>query len=181
MPVTVIETPGATNANSYQTVAEIDTYFGARVPTIVANLWLEAEPTDKDAAAVLGTKWMEALIRWTGYTTDVDQALSWPRIGMLKRNGRAYVPDTEIPRELKDAHAEFSLLLLRGDRLAESSAAVASLTSLKVGPISLGFDKDQTFKTTLPIISQAIIDLLVPSWIDYVNNGTDMNVELERA
>lgn len=181
MPVTVIATPGAPDANSFQTVAEIDTYYAARVPSTTANQWLTASADNKAAAAVMSTQWMTSLIEWTGYASTGEQSLPWPRQGMWTRNGWAYYDANVIPPELKAAQAEFARVLLLSDRMAESQIAVQSITNLKVGPIALGFDKNQLFNNTPQIIPDAVIDLLIPSWIDYVNNGPSMMRELERA
>lgn len=177
----VIATPGASNANSFQTVDEIDVYYEARVPSTIANQWLNATDDNKDAAAIMGTTWMVALIEWTGYATTVEQALPWPREGMWTRNMREYVANNVIPQELKNAHAELSRLLLISDRTAESQIAVQSITSLKIGPIALGFDKNQLFNNTPPVIPDSVINLLIPSWVAYVNGAQSMTRELERA
>src|SRR5215210_3294814 len=166
MAVIVIATVGALDANSFQTVAEIDTYYQSRVPTTVADEWLDADSSEKAAAAVMGTRWMTALIRWTGYPVNPLQPLPWPRAAMMDRHNWSYVDITIIPSELKIAHAEFSRILLKSDRLEESDVVRQGILGVKAGPISVTFRDDQYVQPM--VIPQFIIDFLVPSWIDSV-------------
>ena len=178
MSVTVVATPGASNANSFQTVAEIDTYYESRVPASVADEWRDADSDEKDAAAVMATRVMTASILWTGYETDVTQPLPWPREGMFLRNGRDYVANNVIPRELKDAHAELSRMLLTTDRTAESDVAAQGITSVKAGSVKITF---RDYAPSPDVLPDTVVDYLVPSWIDEIINQTTMEKELRRS
>jgi len=166
MAVTVIATPGAPNANSFQTVAEIDLYYQGRVPAATRDEWLDADSEDKDAAAVMATNLMTTGISWTGYQTTVEQSLPWPRNSMWSRNGQNWIDSGVIPMEVKMAHAELSRVLLKADRLEESDIIRQGLIGMKAGPISMTFRDDQY--TQPPVIPTYITDFLVPSWIESV-------------
>ncbi len=178
MSVTVVATPGASNANSFQTVAEIDAYYQSRVPVTVADEWLDAAASDKDAAAVMATRVMTASIAWTGYETSASQPLPWPREGMWLRNGRDYVANNAIPQELKDAHAELARILLSTDRTAESDVATQGITSVKAGSVKITF---RDYAPSPDVLPDTVIDYLVPSWIDEILNETSMEKELRRS
>lgn len=184
MALVVISTPGAVNANSFQSVSEIDDYFLARVPNSVAQDWLGADAPDKDAAAVMATTQMTALICWTGYPTSTDQALPWPRNSMLTKEGLSFIDSGSIPRELKNAHAELARLLLLSDRLAERSQDMEGLASLKAGPVTLSFRNASGKGSSTPprpVIPDYIISMLPENWIDDVDSGYSSEIELLRS
>jgi len=183
MSVTVIAIPGASNANSYQTVAEIDAYFEIKVPVSASALWLDADDDPKAGAAVYATQWMDALISLTGYPTTSTQSLLWPRNSMLDKTGLEFVDSTIIPQEWKNAHAELARELLVSDRTAELSQLAQGLASIRTGPIKLEF-KNPSGKGNdpqqPPVIPPYVISLLVPSWIDDINGGKPTSYELVR-
>jgi hypothetical protein len=79
---------------------------------------------------------------------------------MLKRNGWEYVPDTEIPPELKDATAEYARQLLVGDRVGDSDIETLGITSVTAGPVSLTF-KESVFAKAVP---DAVFYLIPDHW-----------------
>lgn len=183
MAIAVIATVGAVNANSFQTVAEIDLYFQGRVPESVRTSWLDADSNDKDAAAVMATTYMTAMIDWSGYPTTLTQALPWPRNSMLARNHYQYILSNVIPQEVKNAHAELARLLLLTDRTAELDQQIEGLAQVKVGPINIGFRNPSgkgSSRIPFQIIPDFIIELLVPSWVEDYSGGAESNRELLR-
>lgn len=181
MPLTVDATVGGANANSFQTVAEIDTYFLARVPSTVAAQWNALSATDKNAAAVMATTWITALVHWTQYPTTLTQALPWPQYGQLKRNGQEYVPDNVIPQELKNCHAEIALYLAQEDRIAESDVIKLGIQRIKAGSVDLQFREKIPVQSQPPVIPETFWNLLVQSWIDYIEDGSSGFREVIRA
>ena len=180
MAVTVVATPGAADANSFATVAEITAYYEARVPIEVADEWVEATPNEKAAAAVMATLWITSLIEWTGYPTSTTQSLPWPRTGMLKRSELEYVPDTEVPQEVKNLQAELARVLLGTDRLSENDIQANAITYLRAGPVTLKFS-DTKSASGLGVIPEPFFNLLVPSWYENLFGVKSPNIELERA
>ncbi len=178
MSITVTATAGAIDANSYQTVADVDDYFSKRAPIAVSEDWGEAEPEEKAAAVITATTWMESFIVWTGYVTSLTQALQWPRNSMVRRDGMSYVPSTEIPRELKNAHAELSRLFLTTDRTEESEVSVQGLTYLRASDVTLKF-KDNTIGPQ--VFTKNIAGLLVSSWYTEITGIPQLNRDLLRS
>lgn len=80
---------------------------------------------------------------------------------MLDRNGNA-IAENVIPQELKNATAELAGQMGKTDRLVDSDVAVQGLTSVKAGTVALTFKNDILTLKTLP---DAVLDLLVPSWL----------------
>jgi hypothetical protein len=167
-------------ANTYATLAEFNAYAANRVPALA---WFTAagDPA-KEAALQAAARELDACFAWTGTAVDEVQALTWPRSGMLTRNGFAILT-TVVPTDLKNAQCELALQLGAGDRLGDNSALEKGITSLKAGSVALTFSdvKSQQSSTRegadisirrkqsdLNYVSSVIPDevrrLLVPSW-----------------
>jgi len=97
VPITIVATPGASDANSFATLEEADAYLDLRLH---ADAWVGTE--DKKRALITATRELDAMTYQGSRLTDT-QALSWPRRG---------VPDP-FPRRLKDATCELAHELLR--------------------------------------------------------------------
>lgn len=177
MPLTLVATPGAANANSYLTEAEADDYFEARLP--LATPWDEAD--SKAALLVMATRTIDAMFRgtkilvqaygsieahylvrrtWTGAPALTTQRLAWPRSGMFDQNGNT-IATSVIPEDLKFATAELAGQLGLGDRTLDNDVAVQGITSVKAGSVAVTFRDGSILSQVLP---QAVIDLILPSW-----------------
>lgn len=175
MAVTIVATPGAVNANSFETKAEADLYFAARLP--LTPSWADAE--DPTAALAMATRILSAFgqpfrylipsaqapyyyrIRrqWTGTPATTTQRLPWPRIGMFDANGNT-IPTNVIPEALKDAESELAGQLLMSDTTLDNAVSVGGITSVKAGSVSVSF-KDMIEAKVLP---DAVWNLMPPSW-----------------
>lgn len=168
MPLTLITTPGAADANSYADLDEAAAYNESR---LYADAWADFD--NKEAALIMATRLLDGLVIWTGAAASATQSLCWPRSGMLSRNGFA-IPNDEIPTELKEACAEYARQLTVKDFSADDDVIVSGIQSLRAGSVSLSF-KDRSADaqkliglypdvTSLRNIPDAVIYLLVPSW-----------------
>jgi hypothetical protein len=111
MAVTVVATAKATNANSYVSVADADTYFEGRLN---ASGWESSATADeKNRAVVMATNRLEQE-EYHGTPTSSTQRLLWPRSGLSDDDGRSYDQDT-IPRPVEEATYELALALLNGE------------------------------------------------------------------
>lgn len=139
MPVTVITTIGAANANSYISVVEADTYFEGH---LYASQWASATTDTKSAALVYATRTLDNKITWNGSKVDQvygNQALQWPRASAYTQDG-IYVPSDIIPVEVKNATAELALNLIKNDLLNQDTGDTLGITEIKVDVINLKFD-----------------------------------------
>lgn len=160
----LIVTPGDPTANSYCTLQEANDYFVARTPF---TAWSSATDPQKEAALLMATRLLDTNFLWNGRRWRNDQRLQWPRWGVLKEAGLAswdwisaffnYLPEDQIPRELKEAQAEYAGKLLASDLTADLDQSVQGLTDLKVGSISLSF-KDTIVAQPVP----DSVELLIP-------------------
>ena len=181
MAITIVSTPGAANANSFATQAEINTILAERIPLnpvwpttgdeairriITARYLIEREfsgrkrlvrPKAKDG----GNPYYIIGRVWTGTIASDTQALSWGRIGMVDRYGRA-IPDGDIPWDLKVAQAEVAGLLST-DRSLDNDIIIQGITKIKASSVELTFRDDLDFSSsyTLP---QSVFDIIPSSW-----------------
>ena len=127
----LITTAGATNANSYISVADANSYFGDRLYT---DKWDNASTPNKEKALKWATKLLDQHVAWFGYKPDDDQALRWPRSGIYDRDGY-WIDDDIIPEPIQRATAELAFALLKEDRT--QAPDTKGFDSIKVGPIAL--------------------------------------------
>lgn len=178
MPIEIIATPGAADANSFITLAEFAYYHERRLPLDPPVI------TTGDTAArnvIMATRILSAMVvpkrtlrwdrngkpyhytsrTWTGTVTTSTQALAWPRTGMYDRFGRELADDT-IPVDLKDATSELAGQLgSLADRTLDNDVSAQGITRIKAGSVELEF-KELIESQVLP---EAVLSLLVPSWL----------------
>lgn len=153
MPSAIVTTVGATNANSYVDLVAAEAYFDN---LLSASSWSAATSDDRTRALLVAAQRLNNE-NWQGNRAKKDQALAWPRAGVIKPDGlgpgsidfipgagaalyprTGYViywggygeqfPSTEIPQPIKDAQCELALALLEGFGDA-SKAAIDSFSA----------------------------------------------------
>ena len=181
----LIVTPGASNADSYATLAEANTYItDRRVPTI--TWWNTAADDAKEDALRFAAVLLDRIFKWTGAAVDNVQARAWPRTGMLTRNGFE-IPSmgaTSIVTDLKDAQIEFALQLGVGDRISDNDALKQGITSVKAGSVAVTFGsigisasspemldaqlrlQGSELAYLAKVVPDAVRWMLVPSWYE---------------
>ncbi len=107
-------------------------------------------------ALILATQVIDQF-EFIGKPTDTTQALQWPRIGAIDRNGEA-IPDGTIPTGIKTAANELAFFLLRNDITdPQQHNHVFLLTSYRVGESQSTFSKREDKK-----LPDNVMDLLKP-------------------
>jgi hypothetical protein len=162
MALTVITTPGASDANSYCSVAEGDAYHATH---LWASKWTDSDPETKAIAVVMATRLLDTMVEWAEWSTTAEQALRWPRTGVIAADGWDLIDEMEIPQELKNATAEFARQLIVADRTTDSLVDAMGLRSFTAGPVSMSF-KDYVPPKVMP---DAVMALL-PSWWGHLRN-----------
>lgn len=136
MPVLVVETgAGLSNSNSYCTTDEADEYHEMRLHN---TTWTDSSDDTKEAALMWATKLLDSNVKFDGLKYTEDQALEWPRDGVLDRGGYEIDVD-EIPSFLKDATAEFAMWLIASDLTADD--ATSGYKRIKAGSLELEVNK----------------------------------------
>ncbi len=165
----LVTTPAAANANSYASVEEADSYHEGH---LYASGWESASDTIKTAALVMAARLMDRWPRaWTGNASTETQAMGWPRLDMLTRNGFP-IASGEIPIDLKNAQAEFARQLISEDRTEDAAVILQGITRLKAGPVELEFKASNYDRVALSrresleaVVPDAVVALLVPTWL----------------
>lgn len=140
MPLTLVTTPAATDANSYATVAEADAY--AEV-SFEASVWAAiSTPAEKERLLVRATRLLDTLAVFAGTRSYASQPLQWPRTWVSNPAGTAYYDPTAIPSAVKDAQCQLALFLATQADASEDAfggLSTTNLASLKVGSIDIEF------------------------------------------
>lgn len=119
-------------ANSYVSVATAREYAGNR------GVILDADDDKVAAQLIVGMDYIEAReCDFQGWRTYDDQALSWPRTGVLM-NCKAYAVDG-IPSQLKGALVQLVMAQEAGIDIAPNSSSDDFITEAKVGPLNVKF------------------------------------------
>jgi hypothetical protein len=123
MALVVEDGTGKSDAESYISVADADTYFSNRGDAT----WAALETADKEQALRKGADYLEQAYRsrWKGGRFKNTQALSWPR-EYARRDEfvndtflyEVYYPSDEVPTEVARANAIMALKSVSGE-LAE--------------------------------------------------------------
>lgn len=181
MAFTLVATAGASNANSFLTLAEAQDIVDAHTPVT------EWDSADQEALLVMATRVIVAFFSgrkvfvdgaspyyltfptWTGLVASTTQSLPWPRSGMFDINGNAILSSV-LPLELKQATVELALALAREDVTLDNDAAVKGITSVRAGSVAVTFKNDGIM--TSKMLPDAVLLYLVPSWYtDFVRSS----------
>ena len=158
MPITIIVEDGSNvpNANSYLGLAAVREYAAHR------GVVLSSDDDDVASKLIVGMDYLEAReCDFQGSRTYDDQALSWPRSGVVI-NCKA-VADDAMPSQLKGALAQLVMALESGIDIAPNSSSDDFITSAKVGPLSVSFvDPSKTSGGDLSPNLTAVNALLAP-------------------
>lgn len=109
MPITIITTPGAANANSYRTVLEADAYFTTRPYSTAWASIVGASAEDTKAALLIEATRRIDERAYHGIRQSATQALAFPRYGLLDSE-TGHIVET-IPVDVGHATCEMALAL----------------------------------------------------------------------
>jgi hypothetical protein len=131
---------GLIDANSYITVAYADTYHSNRGNAA----WATLTTTVKEQLLIKSTDYIEQVyrLRWLGYRHTEEQALSYPRDEVPRRdftflNQFSFYPNDVVPNEIKNACAELALKA-NDEALAPDIERIAKRE--KVGVLEVEYD-----------------------------------------
>jgi len=105
MSFVVEDGSGKSNANSYVSVTNADTYHTEHGAPAT---WSAATTAQKQGALMVATTWLDSEFVWRGLIANDDQALGWPRSECYDAEGRE-IDDNIVPQKVKDATAYLGL------------------------------------------------------------------------
>lgn len=165
-------TAKSATANSYVSVSDADDYFAAHLD---GSFW-PSNLKDKQAALVMATNRLDSEV-YGGRSTDLAQALQWPRSWIVARNfnpesqtvqnmvsGYAFRDDDTIPRELKIATFEMALhyLKMKAGEFTVDENDLETLSNYKIGPIDVAI-KDHIKADRIPSKVKQLLKSIGPN------------------
>lgn len=144
--------------------------------TIGAESWMSLTDTNKNASLIQASFLLDSNFDWLGSITDQAQELRWPRTGVVDKDNRQ-IPSNTIPQLVKYATALMALHLTKAGGI---TTVTTNLKSLKVGPISLSMDSEES--VTSQVVPKMIVSLLnsLGFYTGLSDNSTAYNVQVLR-
>lgn len=144
---------GLTNANSYVSLLDAEQEL-IQLPDAYKTNWDTTSDHVKERLLVWASRLLDEWVDWYGVKNTQDQALRWPRSGVVDRDDYT-LSSSVIPAFLKTATAYLAKEIVIGDRTSEPVQGIDSLT---VGPISIDFTGENTpSKRVLPSAIRAMV------------------------
>uniref|UniRef100_A0A6M3LK78 Putative structural protein n=1 Tax=viral metagenome TaxID=1070528 RepID=A0A6M3LK78_9ZZZZ len=154
MSIVVEDGTGLATAESYISVADASTYFTAR-----GNTTWDAIATDALREAYLrqATEYMISTYRrrWQGVRLDEDQALDWPRDGVVVDSWE--VDNDSVPTIIERACAELALKASSAELQPDLTQGVLSE---QVGVIKVEYDRNSPQATRFKAIEAMLAPFL---------------------
>lgn len=146
---------GKTTATSYLTVAEFRQYWENRGESYPEDTPPATTEDDKIKGYInSATEFLDITFRFKGIKVKEEQALEFPRYGVIRRNGRLIDSD-KIPTDIKNAcaylagmKAEFDLNVVDNNIRSES-----------YGPVSVAYAGGKSL--SFPYVSKLLADYVV--------------------
>lgn len=150
-------TAKSATANSYVSVSDADDYFAAHLD---GSFW-PSNNKDKQAALVMATNRLDSEV-YGGRSTDLSQALQWPRSWIVARNFNR--DDDTIPRELMKATFEMALhyLKMKAGEFTVDENDLETLSNYKIGPIDVAI-KDHIKADRIPSKVKQLLKSIGPN------------------
>jgi hypothetical protein len=166
MPLAIVATAGAANANSFATAAEMSAYCDARLN---ATIWTGA---DAQLPALVEATRELTVLEYVGTRVDTTQALAWPRdyainpdlpsVEYLGDIELLYFATTIVPQRVKDAACELALQYLKAGSsdlaVADANQGVIEKT---VGPLTTKWGSPASRAVGMARFAR-VLDLLDP-------------------
>lgn len=136
MTIVVEDGTGKSNAVSYASASDADTYWAAESD----ETWSSFSTAEKESALVRATRELDRLysVRFVGVRASSTQSLCWPREQAATVDGIAIV--AAVPRQVIDATIELARTATTEDLRATDNPLDVTAETVKVGPIELSTD-----------------------------------------
>jgi hypothetical protein len=154
--VVVEDGSGKSNANSYISVADADTYFEKH---LYASDWSGASAANQAIAVMMATRLLDDYFKFEGQKVDDSQALEFPRFNITDRSG-FLVDAATLPAELPEATAELAKWMIASDRTADASGK--GFKRLKAGSLTMEPDTGDKAPVIPDVVSKMLVAIATP-------------------
>ena len=133
----IVETgAGVANANSYTTVAFIQSYFDDRGGN---DSWDALSAADQAVILIKATDYIEKRFseKWIGEKNDNNNPLYWPRCNVYDKHFRLLYSNTQIPVELQRAVGEYAVRAITSALIEDPTTQGLEVEEVEkeIGPI----------------------------------------------
>jgi hypothetical protein len=155
MALVVEDGTGKSNADSYVSLVEAETYF----TNLNILAWLDNDDdTAKEGALREATKYLDRSYNFIGSIFSTSQSLNWPRESVYDSQGREF--DEVVPQAVKDATCELALNALSG-RLVSNVSNSNYVTREKVGDIEVEYAEGAPTNVEYTYVDSILNDFLL--------------------
>jgi hypothetical protein len=156
MPLIVEDGTGVDDADSYVSVAELESYIEARHPSFTIN-YIEVEAALRRATAYIDLTYYG---KWIGQPFYVDQSLLWPR-AVSSYYAWLYEIPGGIPKLLKDATCEAAMREMTSpNSLLPDIVPSERIVEETVGPIHTRYAESGIAIPSVPLIDRMLAPLV---------------------
>jgi len=152
-------TLGASDANSYVTLAEADVYFADRMHS---SAWDSL--SDQEPMLISASQMLDWYVKWKGAKATSIQFMLWPRTGVVRPDGST-VNDDVLPPEVKIAVYELALSSIEADRTVDDP--LAGIGQLQAGSLMIKAGAEKPNQTNAKTIPEHVYKILK----DLYNSG----------
>lgn len=163
-----VSTLGASNANSFLSVASATTLLGELPASAGVTAWLALTTTQKEQTLVAATMSINSL-RFKGRVATAEQSLSWPRL--IKIDGRQLASD-DLPLDFEVAVAYMAAYLGSSGgytAVAENDGGATLLSTNQYDEVELGNGALRVKYKNQGDIPQTGIDYIPPFAMDILS------------
>ena len=155
MGTVTIPVIGGTSFNVYGTQSAAGVYFTGS-PNAAA--WAALSADEQARLMVQAARLFDRLV-WDGTKTATDQALAWPRTGLLDRSGNPLATDA-VPTIVEEAAYELALILNTSTDALNNPTTGSNVKRLKAGSVEIeNFRPTDTTSTRLPQIVHEMVGM----------------------
>lgn len=138
--------------------------------------WVATTVEDREAAIRWATQLLDSGWDWDGAKDDSDQALMFPRRGLVDRDGNS-VSSTAIPAEIERGCAQLAAALAERDRASDSALFGQGIKRAKVGTIEVEVDESSAPELVPPYVFHLVEDYGRPRSSVYLGGGAVRRLE----
>lgn len=150
---------GVAGAESYASVAGVDTHWAARAHTALAATWTVATTANKEGALREATDYLDASFSqyYRGKRAGRVQGLEWPRSGANDDSG---YPLPGLPAELVKATCELAARALSAPLVADLARGGKVKRERVEGAIEVEYTDGAPTQTSYGVVNQTLAPIL---------------------